>query len=97
MFLGIQYTIIAFIWDEHQPESNCFPPRALGLTTRYSPDVKAVTVKFYRNYCNMFITWMFCFVEDDNIISGILVLLGVCRDSMVVGFTATYAISAYHH
>jgi hypothetical protein len=54
-------------------------PRALAqgkttfrwLTTWCSPHMKAITVLIYRNYSKMFITWMFCFAEDNEIISGI--------------------------
>ena len=42
-----------------------------GLTTWCSPHMKAVTVLLYRNYSKMFITWMFCFVEDNKIISSL--------------------------
>ena len=32
--------------------------------------MKAITCLLYRNYSRMFISWMFCFVEDNKIISG---------------------------
>ena len=50
-----------------------FSPRGhnfWGLKTWCSPHMKAITCLLYRNYSKMFITWMFCFVEDNKIISG---------------------------
>jgi hypothetical protein len=36
-----------------------------------SSHMKAITISLNWNYSNMFITWMFCFAEDNKIISGI--------------------------
>ena len=41
------------------------------LTTWCSPHMKAITVLLYRNYSMIFMTWMFCFTEDNKIISRI--------------------------
>ena len=54
-------------------------PRALAQgkitsqwsTTWCSSHMKAITISLNWNYSNMFITWMFCFAEDNKIISGI--------------------------
>ena len=35
-----------------------------------SYEFKAITVLLHRNYSKLFMTWMFCFAEDNNIISG---------------------------
>jgi hypothetical protein len=61
---GTNMLFIAFIRGEH--------PKLLtrGMKTWCSPHVKAITCLLYRNYSEMFITWMFCFVEDNKIISG---------------------------
>ena len=40
------------------------------LTTWWSPHMKAITVLLCRNYRKMYTTWMFCVVEDTNIISS---------------------------
>jgi len=42
-----------------------------GLTSWCSPHMKAITVLLYWNHPKMFITWVFCFAEDNKIISGI--------------------------
>ena len=61
-----------------QPEGGCFPgdlsrakTTSRGLTTWCSPHMKAITVVLHRNYSKMFMTWMFCFAEDNKIVSGI--------------------------
>jgi len=41
------------------------------LTTWCSHYMKAITVLLYRNYSKMYNIWMFCFAEDNKIISGI--------------------------
>jgi hypothetical protein len=51
-----------------QPESSCFPR---GLTTWSSPHMKAIYVVLTWSYSEMFIAWMFCFLEDNKIISAI--------------------------
>ena len=51
---------------------SCQPQKTTSqvLTIWCAPHMKAITVLLYRNYSNMFKTWMCCFVEDNKIISG---------------------------
>ena len=48
-----------------------FSPRK-NIFSWSSPHMKAVIVLLYRNYSKKFKAWMFCFVEDHIIISGIV-------------------------
>jgi hypothetical protein len=52
---------------------NTNPIKNRGLTqvTRKGFQLKAITVLLYRSFSKMFLTWMFCFVEDNKVISTI--------------------------
>ena len=45
--------------------------RGLTQLTRKCFQLKALTVLLYRIFSKMFLTWMFCFVEDNKVISTI--------------------------
>jgi hypothetical protein len=44
--------------------------RGLTWFSWFSPHMKAIHVLLYWNYTKMFITWIFCFAEDNKIIYG---------------------------
>ena len=52
---------------------NTNPIKNRGLTqvTRKGFQLKAITILLYRSFSKMFLTWMFCFVEDNKVISTI--------------------------
>jgi len=53
--------------ESYQTESGCFPPRALGLTTRYSPDVKAVSLILPKLLLDVYnLNVLFCRRQQNN-------------------------------
>ena len=63
-----QYAMFAFIWGEHRKLWTRGKTISQGLTTWYSPHMKATTILLYRNYSKRFKTWLFCFVVDNKLI-----------------------------